>query len=102
MQLVDDLLAALPDGDVLDVCIGLHWTAVVIRSDGQVRCGLASTVTGPHNHSANPDVPQAGQLHALSARELARLAHSEQPPWRASVWRRSMPFCRLNQIAGMM
>ena len=80
MQLVDDLLAALPDGDVLDVCIGLHWTAVTVQIGDHMRCGLASTVTGPHNHSANPDVPQAGQLHALSARERARLAHSEQPP----------------------
>ena len=31
MKLLDDLLAALPDGDVLDVCVGLHWTAVVAR-----------------------------------------------------------------------
>lgn len=80
MRLVDDLLATLPDGDVLDVCIGLHWTAAAIRSDGQVRCGLASTVTGRHIHSADPDVPQAGQLHTLSAQELARLARSDQSP----------------------
>jgi uncharacterized protein (DUF4213/DUF364 family) len=84
MKFLDKLLAALPDGDVLDVCIGLHWTAVVVQSDGQVRCGLASTLTAPHNHSAEPDVPEAGQLHTLSALELAHLACSEQPP-QASV-----------------
>jgi uncharacterized protein (DUF4213/DUF364 family) len=80
MKFLDELLAALPDGNVLDVCIGLHWTAVVVRSDGQVRCGLASTLAAPHNHSAEPDVPQAGLLHTLSALELARMARSEQPP----------------------
>jgi uncharacterized protein (DUF4213/DUF364 family) len=80
MKFLDELLAALPDGNVLDVCIGLHWTAVVVRSDGQVRCGLASTLAAPHNHSAEPDVPQAGLLHTLSALELAHMARSEQPP----------------------
>jgi uncharacterized protein (DUF4213/DUF364 family) len=79
MKLLNDLLAALPDGEVLDVCIGLHWTAVVVRVGDQTRCGLASTLTAPHNHSAEPDVPHAGQLHTLSAPELARLARSESP-----------------------
>jgi uncharacterized protein (DUF4213/DUF364 family) len=79
MKLLDDLLAALPDGEVLDVCLGLHWTAVLVRSTGQVRCGLASTSVALHNHSAEPDVAQAGQLHTLSALELAHLARSEQP-----------------------
>lgn len=78
MKLLDDLLAALPDGEVLDVCIGLHWTAVVVRSNGQVRCGLASTLAASHHHSDGPDVPQAGHLHTLSARSLAQLACSEQ------------------------
>jgi uncharacterized protein (DUF4213/DUF364 family) len=79
MSLLDDLLAVLPDGEVLDVCIGLHWTAVVVRVGDQTRCGLASTVAAPHNHSAEPDGPQAGHLHTLSALELAHLARSEQP-----------------------
>jgi uncharacterized protein (DUF4213/DUF364 family) len=79
MRLLDGLLAALPDGDVLDVCVGLHWTAVIVRIGDQTRCGLASTLAAPHNHSAEPDVPQAGHLHTLSARELAHLARSEQP-----------------------
>jgi uncharacterized protein len=80
MKLLDDLLASLPDGEVLDVCIGLHWTAVVVQKNGQTRCGLASTLTGPHNHSVDPDVPQTGQLHTLSALELAYLARTGQPP----------------------
>lgn len=42
--------------------------------------GLASARTAQHHHSAEPDVPQAGQLHTLSALKLAHLACSEQPP----------------------
>lgn len=79
MKLLDELLAALPDGEVLDVCIGLHWTAVVVRVSDQIRCGLASTLVAPHDHSAEADVPQAGQLHTLSALALAHLACSEHP-----------------------
>jgi len=80
MKLLDELLATLSDGEVLDVCIGLHWTAVVVQANGQRRCGLASTLSAPHNHSAEPDVPPAGQLHTLSSLELARLAYVSQPP----------------------
>lgn len=80
MSLLDSLLKGLPNGEVLEVCIGLHWTAVVVQLHGQRRCGLASTLSGPHAHSAEPDVPQAGELHTLSALELAHLAHTRQPP----------------------
>lgn len=79
MRLLDKLLAALPDGEVLDVCIGLHWTAVVAQMGSQTRCGLASTLTTSHHHSAEPDISQAGYLHMLPARELAQLARSEHP-----------------------
>jgi uncharacterized protein (DUF4213/DUF364 family) len=84
MPLLDDLLATLPDGDVLDVCIGLHWTAVTVQVGGEVRCGLASTLTVPHRHSAEPDMPHAGHLHTQPALELARMARSGLP-YRASV-----------------
>lgn len=80
MKLLDELAAALPDGDVLDVCIGLHWTAVVVRQHGQRRCGLASTLSTPFTHSVEPDVPGAGRLHTLAPPELARLACAGQPP----------------------
>jgi uncharacterized protein (DUF4213/DUF364 family) len=79
MKLLDELLATLPEGEVFDMCVGLHWTAVVIRAGDQTRCGLASTVVTSHHHSAEPDVPQAGHLHHLPARELAQLARAEQP-----------------------
>ena len=80
MKLLDELLTTLPDGEVLDVCVGLHWTAVVVQEHGQRRCGLASTLAAPHNHSAEPGVPQAGQLHTLSTLELAHFACTGQSP----------------------
>lgn len=80
MKLLDDLLGELSDGEILEVCIGLHWTAVVIQENDQRRCGLASTLIPQHHHSDGPDVPQAGHLHKQSALELAQLACTGQPP----------------------
>jgi len=72
MELVNDLLATLPNGRVAHINIGLHWTAVVVDVDGQHRCGLASTLHNEHHHG-KPDVPQAGKLESFSALELADL-----------------------------
>ena len=79
MNLIKDLLENLPDGEVIDVRVGLHWTAVVLEQGGVRRCGLASTLFGGHGHRTEPDVPQAGRLEAFSGRELAALALLEQP-----------------------
>jgi uncharacterized protein (DUF4213/DUF364 family) len=78
MSLIDELLSTLPDGNVLDVRIGLHWTAVVVGVDGIRRCGLASTLTADHEHG-EVDVPHAGRLELFSALELAQFARSDQP-----------------------
>jgi uncharacterized protein (DUF4213/DUF364 family) len=77
-DLLAEVISTLPNGIPLQVCIGLHWTAVVMEVDGQIQCGLASTLTGDHQHGV-PDVPQAGALETLSSLELADLTHSEQP-----------------------
>jgi uncharacterized protein len=81
MQIITDLLEILPDGEVLDVRIGLHWIAVVVEVGGVQRCGLASTLRAgaETEHSKGSDVPQAGQLELYSGRELAGLAFSDQP-----------------------
>ena len=73
-----EIIAILLDGKPRQVCIGLHWTAVVMEVGGELRCGLASTLTGNHHHGM-PDVPQAGTLETLTGLELAALARSEQP-----------------------
>ncbi|MBN2550535.1 MAG: DUF364 domain-containing protein [Anaerolineales bacterium] len=79
MKLVESLLAKCRQGVVVDVRIGIHWTAVVADVDGAQHCGLASTLyeRGPHSHE--PDVPQAGKLIGLPGHELAELVHSEKP-----------------------
>jgi uncharacterized protein (DUF4213/DUF364 family) len=79
MQIISQILSELPDGAVLDVRMGLHWTAVVVETDGARRCGLAATVYDGHNHDSVPDVPQAGQLELLSGLELAQMALSLRP-----------------------
>jgi len=81
MQVIADLLETLPDGEVLDVRIGLHWIAVVLETGGVQRCGLASTLRAADEaeHAKGPDVPQAGQLELYSGRELAALALNNQP-----------------------
>jgi len=78
LRLFHDLLATLPDGKVIDVNIGLHWTAVVVEVDDKRHCGLASTLGGNHVHGV-PDVPQAGLLAKMKGRDLANLILSEQP-----------------------
>ena len=70
MDLLNDLLATLPDGRVAHVNIGLHWTPVVVEVNGQQYCGLASTLHKDHYHGMS-DIPQAGKLESLSDLELA-------------------------------
>jgi len=79
MKLLQEILDSLPDGEVRDVRIGLHWTAVVIETGDEFRCGLASTLSGEHEHRKEPDLPQAGNLEQLSGLELAHMALSSKP-----------------------
>ena len=79
MGLTQDILQTLPEGDVVEVRIGTHWTAVVVEVLGEVRCGLASTLTESLDHHRHPDVPQAGLLETYPAFELAKLIHSDRP-----------------------
>lgn len=79
MKMLAELLDTLPDGPVLEVRIGLHWTAVIVETGGVQRCGLASTWGSGGHHRDGPDVPQAGQLTNYSGLELAGLALLDQP-----------------------
>jgi uncharacterized protein (DUF4213/DUF364 family) len=75
--MIEAVLSTLPEGECVQVLIGLHWTAVVIEVQGELRCGLASTLSGGHGHG-EPDVPQAGGLEKMSGLELAALARKER------------------------
>lgn len=81
MQLLAQLLDPLPDGEVVEVRIGIHWTAVVVEVDGARRCGLCSTLFAGHGHAHRhgPDVPEAGHLERHSGRDLAALALDPAP-----------------------
>lgn len=79
MGLYEDILTSLPAGEVLEVRIGTHWTAVTVRRSGELHCGLASTLTSDEDHHQEADVPQAGHLQELSAGELAARIRSDRP-----------------------
>lgn len=75
MKILDDLLSVLDfEAGVGDIRQGPFQTAVVTR-----HCGLASTPHQPGNHQERAPVGQAGELQAMSALELARMAYSSNP-----------------------
>jgi len=78
-SILNDILNTLLVGEIHQVLIGLHWTAVVAEIGGVRRCGLASTLCHDHKHHGESDVPQAGRLGRQSGLALAALAQSDQP-----------------------
>jgi uncharacterized protein (DUF4213/DUF364 family) len=84
MTLLNHLLDTITDAPVIDVRIGLHWTAVVVEGDSGPRCGLASTLVDPDRPHGEPLIEDAGSLQKHSGRELAAWAASEKPT-RATV-----------------
>lgn len=79
LTFLSGLLEATERGEIIDVLVGRHWTAVVADVNGERRCGLASTITGDHHHHGKADVPEAGRLQERSAAELAALVCSNRP-----------------------
>lgn len=90
-QLIEDLLAVLPDATVDTVLVGLSWTAVVVRRDGQRRCGLAATQRSAGGHGS-PAVAEAGRLTGCTGRELANLVRS------SSFTERSIGMAAINAL----
>jgi len=66
------LLKQITQGQILDVCIGIRWTAVVSLVEGVRKCGLASTLQRQNKHSAKATVEKAGYLANQTSYELAR------------------------------
>ena len=92
-DLSEALLASIPDGKVLDVRIGLSWTAVVVEIARARRCGLAATLRGERGHGS-PTMPDAGHLVERSARELAIWAS----PDTGNLTQTSVGFATLNAL----
>jgi uncharacterized protein len=92
MLLIDDLLHLLLEGKIIDVRIGLHWTAVVVEIKGIRRCGLASTLVDTYAHTHDMLVPQAGRLEILPCRELADLIKAD------GITQRSIGMAAINAL----
>ena len=79
MNLLESIIATTLEGTVLDVCIGIHWTAVVMNVNGEKQCGLASTRIEGHTHKNEPDVPAAGKLLNLSSKQIVEFSRLSKP-----------------------
>jgi uncharacterized protein (DUF4213/DUF364 family) len=72
MNILKELLNSLVvDSPARSVLVGIHWTVVCSR-----HCGMAATLLSsfPHGHGM---VREVGQLHTMTARELAEYALSD-------------------------
>ena len=69
----------LRDFPLKSIQIGINWTAVVVEKDGLQQCGLASTVSGAHDHGSEPTIPDPGHLEKNSALEVASWIDSGIP-----------------------
>jgi hypothetical protein len=79
MNFYDQVLHSLADAPLLEVRIGLRWTAVVAETKDGKQCGLSTTLLERHQHTGEPDIPDAGRLTGKSAAELAGWIRSEVP-----------------------
>ena len=73
------ILNSLSNHQLVEVRIGLKWTAVVVDKGDHQQCGLASTLSGDHGHTGEPTIPDPGNLETNSALELAGWIESEIP-----------------------
>lgn len=85
MKLLEALLRDLPEGRIIDVRIGLRWTAVVVEVGGELRCGLCSTQAQLEAVHGSPTIPHAGGLEALPAREIAGWVWKKDQPTLVSL-----------------
>lgn len=78
LKIYDQLLDTLPEAQVNTVMIGAFWTAAVIKYQGELRCGLASSLKNTnYEHARKAAVQNPGSLNNQPALEIARLIYSE-------------------------
>lgn len=80
MNLLNEISSGLQDGTVERVCIGMHWTAVVVEQNGVRRCGLGSN---PIQDFQMDDALRARvtELEQHSALDLCELTNDGKPPF---------------------
>jgi len=83
MKILTDLLKNIQPARVINVCIGLNWTAVAVNNNGIEKCGIASTIIQSHTHSDEPRIKQAGNFEGYSNQELAEFSLSDNPTLRS-------------------
>jgi uncharacterized protein len=66
-DLLNGILASLPDGRVLRVVVGRRWTASVVEIAGERRCGLAATWRLPLDDSRDFASVEGAPAGALAA-----------------------------------
>jgi uncharacterized protein (DUF4213/DUF364 family) len=79
VTIASEILSSLPQGRLVEVRLGLHWTAVVAEVAGELRCGLASTLSEALPHGSGPEIPAPGELERMSAGDMAAWVGSEFP-----------------------
>eukprot|EP00033_Pygsuia_biforma_P001734 GCRY01001941.1.p1 GENE.GCRY01001941.1~~GCRY01001941.1.p1 ORF type:complete len:279 (-),score=31.44 GCRY01001941.1:649-1485(-) len=67
-----------------DICLGLHWTYVILRHSSNSRtCGLCSTLKSKPFELEGPNVTQAGLLLDLDVVDLIQYTRSGRPSERS-------------------
>jgi len=79
VTIASEILSSLAEGRLVEVRLGLHWTAVVAEVASEIRCGLASTQSEARPHGSEPEIPAPGELERMSARDMAAWVQSEFP-----------------------
>ncbi len=69
-ELLDAILAGLPEGVVRTGVVGRRWTAAVVEAQGTRRCGLAATWWLPEDKAAPLSLPIDGSPARVLANEL--------------------------------
>jgi len=77
LEIFKQLISSLSEARVINVDIGLFWTAVVVEKYGKLSCGLSASLSNDEfEHARMPAVGFAGRLEQKTALELANLVYS--------------------------
>lgn len=80
MSLLPEIAVDLPDARVETICVGLHWTAVVVQLEGVRLCGLASNPVDGFQMDAGLRTSIAA-LEQQPTRQLCALAAGSSHPF---------------------
>ena len=79
MNMLSEISAQLVDAKVEQICVGTHWTAVVVEREGELCCGLASNPVKGEEARQGLE-PVVAELKTKPAIELCALAVDHPVP----------------------